>query len=429
MSMYDLTSKEESKNNFFGAGKDRKKNIWPAALALIAGFALGALAFSQDSGSLAGRFDLPAPKSAPQTVETSSVAAPVEYVPQTSQEEAVIKAVKDYSPAVVSIIITKDMPVYERYYERGTDPFDFWNFQIPQLRQRGTQERQIGAGTGFIVDEDGTILTNKHVVSDDQAQYTVVMADGERYAAKVTATDPVNDIAVVKISDGGARRFPAVSLGDSDNLQIGQSVIAIGNALGEFDNTVSVGVISGMQRSITAYGAGTGEVLEDLIQTDAAINEGNSGGPLLNLKGEVIGINTAIASGAQNVGFVIPINLAKRGLTQAKASGKIVYPYLGVYYTMIDARLQKENNLPADHGAWITANGESGAAVMAGSPALAAGLKDGDIILEINGQKLDQKNSLARVIAKYNPGDKVKLRVLRAGAEIELEATLGERDE
>jgi len=427
--MYDLTSKEESKNNFFGAGKDRKKNIWPAALALIAGFALGAVAFSQDSGSLAGRFDLPAPKSAPQAVETSSAAAPVEYVPQTSQEEAVIKAVKRYSPAVVSIIITKDMPVYERYYERGTDPFDFWNFQIPQLRQRGTQERQIGAGTGFIVDEDGTILTNKHVVSDDQAQYTVVMADGERYAAKVMATDPVNDIAVVKISDGGARRFPAVSLGDSDNLQIGQSVIAIGNALGEFDNTVSVGVISGMQRSITAYGAGTGEVLEDLIQTDAAINEGNSGGPLLNLKGEVIGINTAIASGAQNVGFVIPINLAKRGLTQAKASGKIVYPYLGVYYTMIDARLQKENNLPADHGAWITANGESGAAVMAGSPALAAGLKDGDIILEINGQKLDQKNSLARVIAKYNPGDKVKLRVLRAGAEIGLEATLGERDE
>ena len=426
MSMYDLTSKEESKSNFLGMGKDRKKNIWPATLVLIAGFALGALAFSQDFNSLAERFDLPAIKFAPQIVETPSADMPVEYVPQTSQEEAVVKAVKDYSPAVVSIIITKDMPVYERYYARGTDPFDFWDFQMPQLRQRGTEERQIGAGTGFIVDEDGTILTNKHVVSDNQAQYTVVMSDGERYAAKVTAADPVNDIAVVKISDGGGRRFPAVALGDSDNLQIGQSVIAIGNALGEFDNTVSVGVISGMQRSITAYGAGEDEVLEDLIQTDAAINEGNSGGPLLNLKGEVIGINTAIASGAQNVGFVIPINLAKRGLAQAKTSGKIVYPYLGVYYTMIDARLQKENNLPADRGAWIAA-GESGTAVMAGSPAQTAGLKDGDIILEIGGQKLDQKNSLARVIAKYNPGDKVKLKVRRAGDEIELEATLGER--
>jgi len=426
MSMYDLTSKEESKSNFLGMGKDRKKNIWPAMLALIAGFALGALAFSQDFDSLSERFDLPAIKFAPQIVETPSADMPVEYVPQTSQEEAVVKAVKDYSPAVVSIIITKDMPVYERYYARGTDPFDFWDFQMPQLRQRGTEERQIGAGTGFIVDEDGTILTNKHVVSDNQAQYTVVMSDGERYAAKVTAADPVNDIAVVKISDGGGRRFPAVALGDSDNLQIGQSVIAIGNALGEFDNTVSVGVISGMQRSITAYGAGEDEVLEDLIQTDAAINEGNSGGPLLNLKGEVIGINTAIASGAQNVGFVIPINLAKRGLAQAKTSGKIVYPYLGVYYTMIDARLQKENNLPADRGAWIAA-GESGTAVMAGSPAQTAGLKDGDIILEIGGQKLDQKNSLARVIAKYNPGDKVKLKVRRAGGEIELEATLGER--
>jgi serine protease Do len=424
--MYDLTSKEESKSNFLGMGKDRKKNIWPAMLALIAGFALGALAFSQDFDSLSERFDLPAIKFAPQIVETPSADMPVEYVPQTSQEEAVVKAVKDYSPAVVSIIITKDMPVYERYYARGTDPFDFWDFQMPQLRQRGTEERQIGAGTGFIVDEDGTILTNKHVVSDNQAQYTVVMSDGERYAAKVTAADPVNDIAVVKISDGGGRRFPAVALGDSDNLQIGQSVIAIGNALGEFDNTVSVGVISGMQRSITAYGAGEDEVLEDLIQTDAAINEGNSGGPLLNLKGEVIGINTAIASGAQNVGFVIPINLAKRGLAQAKTSGKIVYPYLGVYYTMIDARLQKENNLPADRGAWIAA-GESGTAVMAGSPAQTAGLKDGDIILEIGGQKLDQKNSLARVIAKYNPGDKVKLKVRRAGGEIELEATLGER--
>jgi len=424
--MYDLDSKEESKN-FLGIGNKKKPiNFWSAVIALIVGFALGAAAFNQDFfaqklGDVAKiNFSAPA-------VEAPAGQEKVEYAPQTLQEEAVIAAVKKYSPAVVSIIITKDMPVYERYYSRGFDPFGFWDFTVPQLRQRGTEERQIGAGTGFIVSADGIILTNKHVVSDDQAQYTVVMSDGEQYSAKVMAADPVNDIAVIKISDAGQREFPATVLGNSDNLQIGQSVIAIGNALGQFDNTVSVGVVSGMQRSITAQGESGSEVLEDLIQTDAAINTGNSGGPLLNLKGEVIGINTAIASGAQNVGFVIPINLAKRGLEQAKTTGKIVYPYLGIYYTMINAQIQQKNDLPVDYGALIAAADASAAAVVADSPAQKAGLKEGDVILEINGQKLDQANSLAREIAKYNPGDKVKLKVMRQDKEMELEAILGER--
>ncbi len=426
MPMYDLFDKEENKN------KDAKpqnngtpaKNFLIVILALVAGFGLGALSFNQDFFE----FELPAIDFSANPAESQPVVeTKMEYVPQTSQEEAVIKAVKEYSPAVVSIIITKDMPVYERYYSRGFDPFGFWDFQIPQVRQKGTQEREVGAGTGFIVNADGTILTNKHVVSDASAQYTVVMADGGEYPAKVVALDPANDIAVVKISNDENREFPAVILGNSANLQIGQSVIAIGNTLGEFDNTVSVGVISGMQRSIMAYGAGDSEVLEDLIQTDAAINEGNSGGPLLNLKGEVIGINTAIASGAQNVGFVIPIDLAKRDLEQVKEMGKIVYPYLGIYYTMINAKIQEANDLSVDYGAWITADDEKISSVIAASPAQAAGLKDGDIILEINGQKLAQTDSLARVIAKYNPGDKVNLKVSRQGSEIMLEVTLGER--
>jgi S1-C subfamily serine protease len=420
--MYDLDSSEKQKINLSPLGGKKSNNIWPAVLTLGAGFALGALFFGQEFIAKNFNFSItPTGETQRETVQK------IEYVAQTSQEEAVINAVKNYSPAVVSIIITKDMPVYERYYSREFDPFGFWNFEIPQLRQKGTQERQIGAGTGFIVDASGTILTNKHVVSDISAQYTVVMSDGAQFSAKVLASDPSHDIAVMEISDGAGREFPFVKLGDSDNLQIGQSVIAIGNALGEFDNTVSVGVISGMQRSIVAYGSGSGEVLDDLIQTDAAINEGNSGGPLLNLKGEVIGINTAIASGAQNVGFVIPINLAKRGLDQAKASGKITYPYLGVYYSMINEGVKKANDLPVDYGAWINTDDAKIASVVSGSPAQAAGLKDKDIILEVDGQKLAQTDSLARVLAKYNPGDKVKLKVLRAGGEIELEVTLGER--
>ena len=421
MSMYDLGSGEGQKINLPSLGNKKSNNVWPAVLALTAGFALGALFFGQEF--IAQRFNFPAVPAAPQR----EAAQKIEYAPQTSQEEAVIAAVKNYSPAVVSIIITKDMPVYERYYSRQVDPFGFWDFSVPQLRQRGTQEQQVGAGTGFVVDAAGTILTNKHVVSDAAAQYTVVMSDGARFLAKALALDPNHDIAVMKISDGGGREFPFVKLGDSDGLQTGQSVIAIGNTLGEFNNTVSVGVVSGMQRSIVAYGSGSGEVLDDLIQTDAAINEGNSGGPLLNLKGEVIGINTAIASGAQNVGFAIPINLAKRGLEQAKTSGKITYPYLGVYYSMINDAVKKANNLPVNYGAWISTENAKIASVADGSPAQAAGLKDKDIILEIDGQRLTQTDSLARALAKYNPGDKVKLKVLRNGGEIELEAALGER--
>lgn len=429
MSMYDLDLKEESKINVPGiGGKKKERNFLSPIIALIIGFGLGGLALNQEfisqklSGFSQGDFSLPA-------VQTSGGEEKAKYVPQTSQEEAVIAAVGKYAPAVVSIIVTKDMPVYERYYSREFDPFGFWDFSMPQLRQRGTEERRIGAGTGFIVSADGIILTNKHVVSDDQAQYTVVMSDQTQYSAKVLALDPSNDIAVVKIYDGGKKEFPAVVLGDSDNLQIGQSVIAIGNALGQFDNTVSVGVVSGMQRSITAQGLSGSEVLEDLIQTDAAINTGNSGGPLLNLRGEVIGINTAIASGAQNVGFVIPINLAKRGLEQAKTTGKIVYPYLGVYYAMISDRIRQENDLSSDYGAWVNSGDAKISSVAADSPASRAGIKDGDIILEMNGKKLDSTNSLAREIAKYNPGDKVELKVLRGKEEIIVEATLGKRKE
>lgn len=375
--------------------------------------------------------------------KTNNQHAAQHYTPQTTQEEKVIRAVKNVSPSVVSIIITKDVPVFEQYY---TNPFPdfpefkqffgepFFEFGVPNLRQKGTEKKEIGGGTGFIVSKDGLILTNSHVVSDKKADYTVFTNKGKKYKAKVLARDPVRDLAVVKIE--AKESLPVVKLGDSDKLQIGQTVIAIGNALGEFRNTVSVGVISGLGRRVTASGGTSIETLENVIQTDAAINPGNSGGPLLNLKGEVIGINFAMAQSAENIGFAIPINRAKEDIKQVETSGKIVYPYLGIWYWNINSDLQKQMDLPIDHGAWITRwnRDQYGhwykmekSPIVAGSAADKAGLKENDIILELNGEKITPKNSLANIIMKYKPGDKVTLKILRKGKEKTITVTLGER--
>jgi serine protease Do len=239
------------------------------------------------------------------------------------------------------------------------------------------------------------------------------------------AKDPVQDLAILKIEGSD---FPIVRLGDSDSLQIGQTVIAIGNALGEFQNTVSVGVISGLGRTITASGGGMIETLEDIIQTDAAINPGNSGGPLLNLKGEVIGINTAVSLEGQNIGFTIPINKAKNDITQVKDLGKIVYPFLGVRYIIITPDIQKENNLSVDYGALIiSGQGSDEQAVYPNSPAQKAGLKEKDIILEINGEKITTVNPLSKIISNYKVGDEINLKVLRVQEEKTFSIILEER--
>ncbi|MFH1036836.1 MAG: trypsin-like peptidase domain-containing protein [Patescibacteria group bacterium] len=348
-----------------------------------------------------------------------------EYIPVDSQEEQVINVVKESSPSVVSIIISKDIPIIEEYYAYPFGP-SFPEFRILQYRQNGTEKQEVGGGTGFIISSDGLILTNKHVVSDIEAEYTVLMNDGKRYPAKVLALDPTQDLALISI-DTAQAILPAVKLGDSDNLQIGQTVITIGNALGEFRNTVSVGVVSGLSRTITASGGGISETIEDVIQTDAAINSGNSGGPLLNLKGEVIGINTATVTGAQNIGFAIPINKAKRDIEQVKAIGKISYPFLGVRYISINDAVREENNLPVDYGVWIKSGDNGEPAITPGSPAERAGLKEGDIILEFSGEKIIFENNLGMIIEKYNPGDKVTLKVLSGSNEKVLEVTLSER--
>jgi len=378
----------------------------------------------------------------PQAIEKEKIIEKTpDYTPQTSQEEATIKVVNEVSPAVVSIIITKDLPVFEEYYVSPFEEFfgqPFFEFKIPQYEQKGTQKQEIGGGTGFIVSEDGMILTNGHVVSDKDADYTVLTNDGKKYPAKVLARDSIRDLAVIKIEGEKIvdnqgklilKPFPTVKLGDSDKLQIGQTVIAIGNALGEFRNTVSVGVISGLGRTVTASGGGMIETLEDVIQTDAAINKGNSGGPLLNLKGEVIGVNFAMAQQAESIGFTIPINKAKKDIEQVKTSGKIVYPFLGVRYALINEEIQKENNLPVDYGVWVQKGTGGEAAIFPGSPAEKVGLKEGDIILEFNGEKITTENSLAKIIMKYNPGDKVSLKILKEGQEKIVEVILEERSE
>jgi len=358
-----------------------------------------------------------------------------EYQPQTSQEEKIIQAVKKVSPAVVSIIITKEVPVIEQYF---ISPFEGFEFQIPEYRQQGTEKKEVGGGTGFIVSEAGMILTNSHVVADQEADYTVFTNDGKKYPAKILARDTFRDLAVIKIEPEKTinkkgkvdlESFSVAELGDSDNLQIGQTVIAIGNALGEFRNTISVGVISGLGRQVTASGGGIIETLEDVIQTDAAINRGNSGGPLLNLKGEVIGVNFAMAQAAENIGFAIPANIAKKDIEQVKTSGKIVYPYLGVYYCLITENVQKEYELSVDYGAWIGRDGycqphEKG--VVPDTAAEKAGLKNEDIILEFDGKKITAENSLVKIIMEYNPGDKVVLKILRGDKEKVVQVTLGE---
>ncbi|MBI4138355.1 MAG: trypsin-like peptidase domain-containing protein [Candidatus Wildermuthbacteria bacterium] len=363
-----------------------------------------------------------------------------EYAPQTTQEQKIIDVVKASSPAVVSIVISKDVPIMEQYF---TDPFGglFGGnlFQIPQYRQKGTEKKEIGGGTGFFVSAEGMLITNKHVVLDDKAEYTVFTVEGDSYPAKVLSKDPVQDIAVLQVernnSAGGKESaglgdFPFVSIGNSDSLQIGQTVVAIGNALGEFRNTVSVGVISGLGRTVTAAGDNNFlETLEDIIQTDAAINPGNSGGPLLNLAGEVIGMNTATAQGAQSIGFAIPVNRVMRDIEQVSRIGKIVYPFLGVQYVLISEKIAEDKDLPVSYGALLSAKEEGDNAISPGSGADNAGLKTGDIILEFNGEKITQDNSLSKIIQKYDPGREVSLKILRAGKEFTVAVTLGERTE
>ncbi len=336
------------------------------------------------------------------------------------EPDGIVKVVENASPAVVSIIVTKDLPKID-----NNDLFrQFFggNFGVPSQE---TEKREIGGGSGFIVTDDGFIVTNKHVVTDEAAEYTVLLNNGDKHPAKVLARDPLNDLAVLKIE---VKDLPTLSFGDSDALKPGQSVIAIGNALGEFRNTVSTGVISGLARSITASsGPFQSERLVGLIQSDASINPGNSGGPLLDTAGQVIGINVAVAQGAQNIGFAIPINQVKETIESVRKNGKLIRAWLGVRYIPITEELAKANSLAKDYGVLVV-KGETpeDISVMPGSPADKAGIEENDIIFEADGEKITEDNPMSMIIARRKPGDILRLKVLHDGREKETVVVLEE---
>ncbi len=346
------------------------------------------------------------------------------------EEAATIGVVQALSPAVVSVGIFKE----RRTISNQTGPFFFDEFFFGEpfgLSPDGSAEAiprekvQVGGGTGFVIAADGMILTNRHVVEDEDAEYRVTLANDREFVAQVLARDPIHDIAVIQIE---ANDLPFAQLGDSDGITIGQTVIAIGNALSEFDNTVTRGIISGINRRVVAgNGRGSNEVIEEAIQTDAAINPGNSGGPLISLDGVVIGVNTAVSRQGQSVGFATPINVAKRAIDSVQKFGRIVRPWLGVRYSLLDQITANALGLSVHEGAYIVpAEGPNTPGVIPGSPAALAGVQEGDVIVRINDKLITQDNPLAKVIAEFAPEDQVTLGILRDAQELDLSVILGE---
>lgn len=341
-----------------------------------------------------------------------------------NHEEQIIKTTKAAMPAVASIIVGKDYEeiLRERPYELMTPHEDHVDLPIPEEELPHTQggKVRVGGGSGFVVDPSGLVLTNKHVVQDPKAEYLVTLTSEDTYLAKVLARDPMNDVAILKIE---AENLPFIGLGDSDAIDLGQSVLAIGTALGEFQNTVSCGIISGLSRFINAITDqdGHSQRLRGLIQTDAAINPGNSGGPLVNLQGEVIGINAAIVFGAQSIGFAIPINKAKRDLMELKKYGRIRRPFLGIRYILLNPMLTKRFRLPIENGAFVLREGIPGRhAVMPGSAAYKAGIREGDVIIALNNKDITEKIAIEDALEDIPIGSTVPVKIWRKGEVKEL---------
>ncbi|MDQ3870388.1 MAG: trypsin-like peptidase domain-containing protein [Chloroflexota bacterium] len=284
-----------------------------------------------------------------------------------------------------------------------------------------------GVGSGIVYDAAGWILTNRHVVCGSEA-VTVELKDGRQFRGRVYGIDTLTDLGIVKIEGD---KLPFAPIGDSSALKPGQLAVAIGSPLGEFENSVTSGVVSALHRDIPvpdSCGGGGTRTLRNMIQTDAAINPGNSGGALVDSSGRVIGVNTAVAGNAQGIGFAIPINVAKPIMRQAVAGEKLARPWIGIYYAPVTQQLAKENQLPIDYGAWVTRTGTGGRqAVVADSPAAKAGIREGDIITGVNGQRIDAGHVLDDVLTQYKPGDEITMSVLRDGQTLDVKVKLGLR--
>lgn len=338
----------------------------------------------------------------------------------------IIEIAKKICPAVITVIASKDLPKAENFY---SFPFGGKEYVMPKLekgQKSKIEKTQIGGGSGFIVSENGYVLTSNHVVSDTSADYTVILDPKHKYPAKVLSRNPINDTAVLKIE---GERFPFLEMSDSNKIELGEEVVAVGNALGEFTDTLSAGIVSGLSRFITAFGGMDHQMqnLRGLIQTDAAINPGNSGGPLVNMDGKAIGINTAMIAGAQNIGFAIPVNYAKKDLEEVKKFGKIIMPFLGIKYVLISKEMAEANKLPVNDGALVVREQLGEPPVIRGSAADVAGVKEWDIILSCNDEKITVKNSLASILQKCKIGEKTTLQILRDGKRIDLTAELEEK--
>jgi len=339
----------------------------------------------------------------------------------TSQSQLISQIAKTVGPSVVSVNVS-----ITSASGSSDGGFGLFGFSQPEQEQ--------AAGTGIIIASSGLIMTNRHVVPNGTTTVSVTLSDGTELK-DVTVIGRTNDsdnldVAFLKINDAKGHKLTAAQIGDSSTVQVGDDVVAIGNALGQFQNTVTSGIISGYGRSVQASdssgSAASAENLDDLFQTDAAINEGNSGGPLVNLNGQVIGINTATAGDAQNIGFAIPINDVRGLIDQVLKTGKFERPYIGVRYVPLTADVAKEFDLSVSNGAFVApSNDPSSPSVIAGSPADKAGLQERDIITAVDDKKIDQSHSLTSLLSANQPGDHITLTVLRGDKTLHLDVTIG----
>ncbi|MBI4087232.1 MAG: trypsin-like peptidase domain-containing protein [Candidatus Liptonbacteria bacterium] len=346
-------------------------------------------------------------------------------------QDQVVSTIKRVMPAVVSIAISKHLEDLEKEVPKELYQFlpqgkDGKRLKIPDILVDKRGMVQIGGGSGFVVDQGGIILTNKHVIADSKAEYTVLLGDGRKFGAEILSRDPINDVAILRVP---TTNLPTVQLGDATRLELGETVVAIGNALGIFKNTVSLGIVSGLSRSIAAQAEPDAppQEMRGLVQTDAAINPGNSGGPLVTLDGLAIGINSALIFGAQNIGFAIPINAARRDLEDIKHYGRIRRPLLGVRYMMIDENLKDKYKLPVNYGALIVGEGPQDHGVVKESPSDKAGIKEKDIVLELNSNRLDKDHPIQDFLENMAVGEEIELLLLRNDKKFKVKLTLAER--